>query len=173
MSLLDEFAAMRGGVQRIAALCSALPVDEIMLARKLKHLGAAISARFEQALQAHDLVEADFSVLMQLFGSPGRNASPSELCGLTAQRPTNMTRIGDALVRKGLATRAADPGDRRRIVLRITARGERLARTLLPQLSAEVSRIFSGLGDTQRRQLDTLLQKLAATLDTQSEEQDR
>ena len=50
MSLLDEFVAMRGGVQRIAALCSALPVDEVMLARKLKHVGAAISARFEQAL---------------------------------------------------------------------------------------------------------------------------
>ena len=173
MSLLDEFAAMRNGVQRIAALYSALPVDEIMLARKLKHVGAAISARFEQALQAHDLVEADFSVLMQLFGSPGRSASPGELCGLTAQRPTNMTRIGDALVRKGLGTRETDPGDRRRIVLRITARGERLARTLLPQLSSEVSRIFSSLGGTQRRQLDALLLKLATTLDTHSEEQDR
>ena len=173
MSLLDEFAAMRNGVQRIAALYSALPVDEIMLARKLKHVGAAISARFEQALQAHDLVEADFSVLMQLFGNPGRSASPGELCGLTAQRPTNMTRIGDALVRKGLVTRETDPGDRRRIVLRITARGERLARTLLPQLSSEVSRIFSSLGGTQRRQLDALLLKLATTLDTQSEEQDR
>ena len=173
MPLLDEFAAMRNGVQRIAALYSALPADEIMLARKLKHVGAAISARFEQALQAHDLVEADFSVLMQLFGNPGRSASPGELCGLTAQRPTNMTRIGDALVRKGLVTRETDPGDRRRIVLRITARGERLARTLLPQLSSEVSRIFSSLGGTQRRQLDALLLKLATTLDTQSEEQDR
>ncbi len=170
MPLLEEFAAMREGVQRIAAMCDALPVDEIMLARKLKHVGAAISARLEAVLQPHGLAEADFIALMQLFGNPGRNASPGELCGLTAQRPTNMTRIADALVRKGLATRTPDARDRRRVVLRMTARGERLARTLLPQLAAEVRDIFSALGRTQRRRFDALLLKLATTIDSREEQ---
>ena len=161
---------MHGGVQRLAAQCGALPVDEIMLVRKLKHIGTSISSRLESILEPHGLAEADFIALVQLLGSPGHSASPGELCGLTAQRPTNMTRIADALVARGFATRTADTRDRRSVLLRITARGERLARTLLPQLAGEVHGILAGLGGPQQRQLDRLLLKLARTLDSRREE---
>ena len=172
MALLTEFSAIRSGVERVAGRGVDLPTDEVMLARKLKHLGAAMTLRLQRLLQPHGLVEADFSALMQLFGSPSQSASPGELCGLTAQRPTNMTRIADALVRKRLATRATDASDRRRVVLRITARGERLARTLLPQLSAEIQGAFAALSARDKRQLDRLLQRLAASLDAHTEEFD-
>ena len=172
MALLTEFSAIRSGIERVAGRGVDLPTNEVMLTRKLKHLGAAMTLHLQRLLQPHGLVEADFIALMQLFGSPGMSASPGELCGLTAQRPTNMTRIADALVRKRLATRGSDAVDRRRVILRITARGERLARTLLPQLSAEIHGAFAVLSARDKRQLDRLLQRLAASLDAHTEESD-
>ena len=99
MALLTEFSVIRSGIERVAGRGVDLPTNEVMLTRKLKHLGAAMTLHLQRLLQPHGLVEADFIALMQLFGSPGMSASPGELCGLTAQRPTNMTRIADALVR--------------------------------------------------------------------------
>lgn len=168
MALVAEFSLIRAGVERVSGRGVGLPVDDVMLARKVKHLGMAMTARLQRLLQPHGLVEADFSALMQLFGSPSKSASPGELCGLTAQHPTNMTRIADALVRKKLATRATDADDRRRVILRITARGERLARILLPQLSAEVHGALAAMSAGDKRQLDRLLQRLAASLDAHS-----
>lgn len=166
MTLLAEFSVIREGVDRVSERGIDLPVDEVMLARKVKHLGLVMTTRLQRVLQPHGLVEADFSALMQLFGSPSRRATPGALCGLTAQHPTNMTRIADALVRKKLATRATDATDRRRVILRITARGERLARALLPQLGAEIQGALAAMSTRDKRQLDRLLQRMAASLDT-------
>ena len=169
-SLSDDFAAMQAGVDRVAAQVAGVPVADVMLLRMIKHLGTAMAARMERVLQPHGLAETDFSALMQLFSSPDRSASPGELCGLIAQRPTNMTRIADALVRKGLATRRPGTVDRRRVVLRITAAGERFVRALLPQMIPELEAGFAGLGARDKQQLDRLLRRLAASIDATAQD---
>ncbi len=172
-SLSDDFAAMQAGIDRVATRVTGVPTADVLLLRMIKHLGTAMTARMERVLQPHGLAETDFSALMQLFSSPDGNASPGELCGLIAQRPTNMTRITDALVRKGLATRRPGTVDRRRVVLRITPAGERFVRALLPQMIPELATGFAGLGTRDKQQLGRLLRRLAASIDATAQDPPR
>lgn len=170
MSLAKDFASMRSGVEQVAARGIDIGVDEVMLVKMLKHLAATAIVRLERVLHPYDLAETDFTALMQLFGRPDDQVSAGALCELTAQSPTNMTRIGDALVRKGLATRETDQADRRRVVLRITPQGEELARSLMPQLHAEVHSAFATLNASDKRQLERLLLRIATALDHRNED---
>jgi len=143
-SLSDDFAAMQAGIDRVATRVTGVPTADVLLLRMIKHLS-----------------------------SPDGNASPGELCGLIAQRPTNMTRITDALVRKGLATRRPGTVDRRRVVLRITPAGERFVRALLPQMIAELATGFAGLGTRDKQHLGRLLRRLAASIDATAQDPPR
>ena len=58
----------------------------------------------------------------------------SELAQLAVVPPATATRIVDHLVTNGLVYRRADPSDRRRVVVHLSARG---ARTIEPALAAE------------------------------------
>jgi MarR family transcriptional repressor of emrRAB len=172
-TLSSDFAAMQAGIERVSARIAGVPVADVLLLRMIKHLGTTLTARMERVLQPHGLAETDFSALMQLFSSADGGASPGELCGLIAQRPTNMTRITDALVRKRLVTRRSDAADRRRVALRITPAGVRFVHALLPQMIAELQSGFARLGARDKRQLDRLLRRLAASIDATGQDTPR
>lgn len=72
-----------------------------------------------------------------------------------------MTRIADALTKRGLITRGPSAEDRRRVVVRITAAGRRFVQKMLPAMIPAVERTFVGFTDTDRRHLSRLLRKLA------------
>ena len=172
-SLSSDFAAMQAGIDRVAARIVGVPVADVLLLRMIKHLATTMTARMERVLQPHGLAETDFSALMQLFSSADGSASPGELCGLIAQRPTNMTRITDALVRKRLVTRRPDSADRRRVALRITPAGVRFVHSLLPEMIAGLEAGFAGLGARDKQQLDRLLRRLAASIDATNQDTPR
>jgi DNA-binding MarR family transcriptional regulator len=62
-----------------------------------------------------------------------------------AQSPANMTRVADGLCERGLITRVASEEDRRRTLIRISAAGAALARSLLPDTTARSRAIFAGM----------------------------
>ena len=76
-----------------------------------------------------------------------------------------MTRIANALVKRGLITRGASEEDRRRVLIRITPAGRRFVQKMLPPMFPRVATMFAGFSDTDRRHLDRLLRKLAGNLD--------
>src|SRR5689334_636178 len=113
-----------------------LPVTEVLLTRLLVHLGRNLSSMLDQRIRPHGLNEVEFRALMSVFSHGQEPVYPSDLCSGVAQSPANITRITDALVSRGLISREANDTDRRRLVLRVTDKGEALVRELMPTVSA-------------------------------------
>ena len=89
----------------------------------LDRTGEALGVLARRAAAAHDLSVTQMRVLVRLYAGPPPQALTSELAReLDVSDPT----VSDALAalrRKGLVERSADPADRRRQVLRLTASG--------------------------------------------------
>lgn len=165
-------AAIEAGVRRVATRIPGVPEQDVVLLRLLKHLNAAFGTNLAVLLKPYDLGESDFQTLMMLFSSPDGLAHPSQLCHFARQSPTNMTRICDGLVERGLLTRMASVEDRRRIDLHISKRGERLVEQLLPSIYPQIEQAFSPLNKTEKRVLHGLLARLAAQAETMAREQE-
>ena len=107
----------------------------------------------------------EFRVLMLLYSQPDGVGHPGELCPGSGQSPANMSRITDTLVALDMITREPSAEDRRRMILRITARGESFAREFVPAAFAPVKKLFASLPDAARTQLLTSLGEIAAAYD--------
>ena len=142
-----------------------LPFTEILLCRLLLQMGREMATSFEQRIRPFGLAEAEFRVLTTLFSEPDGVAHPSDLCARAGQRPANMSRISDALVRRDLITRVLSAQDRRRMVLRITEQGEDLVRRLLPKLFAPLRGMLAEFSESEQRLLVSQLKRLYANLE--------
>jgi DNA-binding MarR family transcriptional regulator len=131
----------------------------------MMHIGREMAAMFEQQIRPFGLAEAEFRVLTTLFSQPDGAAHPSDLCVRTSQSPANMSRISDALVTCDLITRVSSVHDRRRMVLRITKKGEAFVRHLLPKLFVPLREMLKDFPETDQLQLTSLLKRLGAELD--------
>lgn len=163
--LCDCIAMMDEGIGRVSRIIPQMPATEARLARLLLMVGQTFDAAVEQGLKPHRINHSDFLTLMFLYSRPDGSSTPGELCEYTSQGATNMTRIANALVKRGLITRGASEEDRRRVVIRITPAGRRFLQKLLPPLFPRVSRAFAGFSDADQRNFSRLLRKLADNLD--------
>jgi MarR family transcriptional regulator, negative regulator of the multidrug operon emrRAB len=152
-------------ISGLAALSAELPVVETTILRLLVMLGHDLSALLEQCLGPYGLNETDYRTLLTLYSRPGGVAYPGELGTSVARSPANMTRIADALYRRGLITRVASERDRRRTILRLSASGEALVRELLPEAARRTTAIFEGIPESARGQLLEQLRVLIGTVD--------
>lgn len=160
---------MEEGIARVSQVLVQLPAAEARLSRLMLIVGRRLEEDLELQLKPHRLNHSEFLTMMFLYSRPDGSSTPGELCEFTAQGATNMTRIANALVKRGLITRGACQEDRRRVVIHITAAGRRLVLKMLPPLFPRVDAMFGDFSETDQRHLDRLLRKLAANLDQLSE----
>jgi MarR family transcriptional repressor of emrRAB len=99
---------------------------------------------------------------MVLFGAGSDAVSASELARATGERPTNLTRVCDELHARKLIVRAPCSDDRRRVLLRLSRSGEKLAERVQPQIWAVLDRLYGDFTNAELRQLQALLGKLLA-----------
>ncbi len=156
---------LEANLERLRERVPDLPVSGVLISRMLLHLGRGMASLFEQQIRPCGLTEAEFRVLTTLFSQPDGTAHPSELCSRTSQSPANMSRISDALVDRDLITRDSSAHDRRKMVLRITERGEDLVRQLLPKLFGPLHEMFEGFSDQELTHLVGQLKRLGLKLD--------
>src|ERR1700692_3293349 len=161
----SKFDLLGANLRALRARMPDLPFTEILLCRLLLHMGREMAANFEQRIRPFGLAEAEFRVLTTLFSQPDGVAHPSDLCARASQSPANMSRISDALVRQDLITRVLSAHDRRRMVLRITERGEDLVRRLLPKMTAPLHDMFADFSESEQRQLIAQLKRLHASME--------
>ncbi|MDQ1464531.1 MAG: MarR family transcriptional regulator, organic hydroperoxide resistance regulator [Actinomycetota bacterium] len=90
-----------------------------------------------------DLTASEINALANL--ADGRARTVSELGAAVGVRPTTLTSVLDRLERREYITRGSRRGDRRVVVIELTASGKRVAAT--------IRRVFSGL---ERRALRDL-----------------
>ena len=84
----------------------------------------------------------------------------SELAEALRIAPRSATEVADGLQERGLVERAADPSDRRAVVLRPTAEGRRVQQEVDAARAADSAELFARLPERDRAELSRILRAL-------------
>lgn len=141
------------------AACEAFDPSTVQLLLDLYRTFSAVDNRVTRALAPFDLSVSAFNILMLLTVHPD-GVAPHQLSDLLVVSRTNVTRLVQSLVEKGLVARSEDPRDRRARILRITARGRRLAERLLPTHLEAMRALAAAVPEKHRERLSGLLREL-------------
>jgi len=128
----------------------------------IKQLELALRPRFLEACARGGLTGAQFTALTVLHRRPGTTSS--ELARRSFVRAQTMAAIVDPLMESGLVRREQDPSHRRRWLLFLTERGERVVARLSPDIAAIEEEMLGGLSEAERRQLADLLDRCRRNL---------
>jgi MarR family transcriptional regulator, negative regulator of the multidrug operon emrRAB len=164
-SIVSQIELMEDNLRSLATRVSGVPISGLLMCRLMLHVSREMSALFEQQIRPFGLIEAEFRVLCTLYSQPAAQAHPGDLCLRSSQSPANMSRISDALVKRGLITRDLSEEDRRKMILKITAQGEALVRDLLPKLWSPLHNILKDIPEDEQRQMIGLLKHLGVELE--------
>jgi MarR family transcriptional repressor of emrRAB len=158
--------------QRLTLTCErfpAFPREPAVLVRLVKHIYKIVHDDANALLRPYGLNHPEYNLLMMLFGTPGGALSASELADAAGEKSANITRLTSELCGKGLIERTAADDDRRKVMLALTAAGEAMIESFLPDISALLDRQMRALSEDDQRQLETLLKKMLAGLPVASE----
>lgn len=112
--------------------------------------------------QGVDISPEQWFILFRLYERPGQ--SQGELADRDLHDHPNITRLLDALERRKLVYRAADPGDRRRSLVSLTEEGQQTMERLLPLVVEERKRLFAGLTPEEIAAFVSTLRRIEANL---------
>jgi DNA-binding MarR family transcriptional regulator len=134
-----------------------------MLERQIGHLLRRAHQRhcaiFQENIGAAQLTPLQFAALVKLHDLG--EVSQNQLGRLTAMDAATMQGVIKRLAARGLITRRPDPGDRRRLILSLSAEGDTLVRGAMDS-GAEISRLTTQpLNAAERRMLLDLLARIA------------
>ena len=93
-----------------------------------------------------DLTASEINALANL--ADGRGRTVSELGAAVGIRPTTLTSVLDRLERRGHISRGARPGDRRVVLIELTASGQAMAGTIREAIAALETRALATLPAT-------------------------
>ena len=132
-----------------------------------------VSTYLEKITREYGITRSGINVLTILRSSEGRGCNQQRLSRLLLVSRANVTGLIDGLIRKGLVRRGPDECDRRACNVNISQQGERLLDSILPQYHGEISRIYSGLSRTDKKNLNRTLRKLLVSMDRSGKEETR
>jgi DNA-binding MarR family transcriptional regulator len=128
------------------------------LIRRAQQLAVAI---FMEETVNFDATPVQFAILNALMDDPGEDQIT--LSNRVAFDPATFGSVVGRIEAKGWVTRKADPGDKRRKLLWITAEGEKVALSMKRAVAKAQQRIVAPLDTAEREQLSVLLSKLVAS----------
>jgi DNA-binding MarR family transcriptional regulator len=105
-----------------------------------------------------DLTPSEINALANL--ADGRGRTVSELGAAAGARPTTLTSVLDRLERRGHITRGTRPGDRRAVLIELTAPGRLTATKIRQAVTALEHRALGALPADATAALHTALQAL-------------
>jgi DNA-binding MarR family transcriptional regulator len=113
-----------------------------------------------------DLSAGEWAVLSRLARSNEDEAlTPSQLAEATSVAPSSMTHRLDRMAQRDLITRAADPGNRTRVLITLTDEGWATFKAAVRESDMVESDVLGPLSRGQREDLASLLEVLIAGLD--------
>ena len=156
----NDVESLRAGI--VGALPEQFLADQTYL---LGRLGREARRRFTRVLGAWGLHPPHYGVLL-LLEAVGR-ASQQHLARTLATDRANMVALLDALEQRGFVERRADPLDRRRNAVELTAVGREVLRRMRRAREEVDDAFLAGLDDEERETLRRLLVKLFVSLTEQ------
>jgi DNA-binding MarR family transcriptional regulator len=132
---------------------------------RLTRVGLLVDAFQHRCLDQFGLRFIDYSVLrvLHLSRAPYR-MSPTELSEIVLRSSGGMTQILDRLEAEGLIARAADPSDRRKVLVGLTTGGLQTAERVNASYRDERERILAPLSSAEVEQLDGAIHRLLEVL---------
>lgn len=159
MQLAQKYNALLEEAQR-----RAMPdLDGIRLCFQTLSLAAGIDRDCAALLAPHGLSEGRFVLLFLLDAAPD-GLAPNMLAERAGVTRATVTGLLDGLEREGLVARHAEASDRRALRIRLTRKGQQIAQLVFAQHSHWIAGLYGGLSASERQQLATLLDKVAANL---------
>ena len=165
----QQLESMEANLARLSLLMPELPKNEVLVVRLVLFLAHDLGMMLEQVLRPFGLGEGEFRVLTALFSQPQSTAHPGDLCARALQKPANMSRIADALVKRDLITRVPSAQDRRKLVLRITKKGVALVHRALPAVFEPVRQLCSKTSVKDQERMITELRDMLIRLNSVNE----
>ena len=124
----------------------------------LNRAGARIAASFSAEVRPLGATLQMWRVLAALRERDGRRMG--DLSETTSIEVSTLTRLVDAMEKKGLVARRRDAGDARAVALHVTPAGRRLTRRLLPIAERYERVALDGFSAAETRALKTALRRL-------------
>jgi DNA-binding MarR family transcriptional regulator len=160
MQLAQKYNALLEEAQR-----RAMPdLGGIRLCFQTLSLAAGIDRDCAALLAPHGLSEGRFVLLFLLDAAPD-GLAPNMLAERAGVTRATVTGLLDGLEREGLVARHAEASDRRALRIRLTRKGQQIAQQVFAQHSHWIAGLYGGLSASERQQLATLLDKVAANLE--------
>lgn len=125
----------------------------------LDRAAVRVSSAVQKVLRGSGLTLERWRILDLLAGREGMTMS--DIASAVVVTGPTLTRIVDDLATKALVHREVDVHDRRRVLVHLTPRGQRLRRSLRPDVVEAEAAALSALTDDQRSTLSALLTRLA------------
>jgi len=139
-----------------------LPVDDSIFFKLVRVVNLTARPFSESIGKAHHLSLNEWRVLLVLANHP--RVVGSEVAALTGLDKMTVSRAIAALERRGRVVRKVDAADRRRMLLRLSAAGERLYERIGVPAKAREKSLFRGIGDVDQARLGRLLDRLIDNL---------
>jgi DNA-binding MarR family transcriptional regulator len=143
----------------VRALPERLLTDQAYL---LGRLGREARRQFTQVLSAWELHPSHYGILL-LLEAIGQASQQHLAQTLTIDR-ANMVTLLDVLEERGFIERQADPLDRRRHVVKLTASGQGVLQQIRQARAKVDAAFFAGLDNEEQETLHRLLVKLFKSL---------
>lgn len=138
-------------------------VRPVGLLGRIQRIAAITSGRLDRNLQRHGVSRSEFDVLGALARAP-EPLRASEVVSTTMLSGASVTKLSEALVRRGLVRRGKSPRDGRVVLLELTDAGRTVVDEELPGRLADDEAALAGLTAEERTQLATLLRKITRSL---------
>lgn len=115
-----------------------------------------------EPVRRHGLTHPQFDIIATLGNTPGMTYK--ELGERTLITKGTLTGVIDRLEQKGLVERVRNCADKRSFLVRLTAAGDAMFRTVFPAVVAHGRQLFADYGDGDFEQLDHALGRLRMRL---------
>lgn len=148
--------------RRLSPRRLALPVDDSLFFKLVRVVNLTARPFSESIGKAHRLSLNEWRVLLVLANHP--QVAASEVASFTGLDKMSVSRALAALVREGRVVRKVDGTDKRRLLLRLSAEGERLYERIGVPAKARETSLFRGMGVAEQEQLGSLLDRLVDNL---------
>lgn len=145
-------------------LGAALPPVNAALPILLLRARESVMAWFRPHLREHGVTDHQWRVLRAL--AEAGCLEMRELSAACEVQAPSLSRIMPKLVEQGLIDRDNDPSDQRRVLARLTRKGERLVATVSDGSAAIYRDLLAVMGHDRLQALQAALMELIATLDS-------
>ena len=130
----------------------------------INRAGARLALNFDREIQTHGVVVQEWRVLAALVAHGPQRLS--DLAALTSIDLSTLSRLIGRMVRSGLVARGRTNGDRREVVVSLTAKGTRTTQAIIP-IARRYERVaLHSLSRAEERALKRLLVQVYSNLDT-------